>query len=173
MWSEWLKGKNTVSKPGKQSVWTSTLTFSNSTTTPKPKNMGSVQLTLQTVAAACQPVVTTNATWDQKGAMWANDMAGSGGGYSHLLAPNKFPCFFAQYTGTQYGATPGNDDITMINAQSNHAGGVNLGMLDGSVKFVKDSVSLQTWGSLATMSGGEVIDSLTVHFTGADSMLST
>jgi hypothetical protein len=34
--------------------------------------------------------------------------------------------------------------------------------LDGSVKFVKDSVSTQTWWSVATMSGGEVV--------GADSL---
>jgi len=159
MWSEWIKGKNTPTKPGIQSVWTSTLTYSNSATSPSPANLpGGLQPTLQAVATACQPSMTTSATWDQKGAMWANDMCGSGGGYSHLLAPNKPGCFFAQYTGTQYGATPGNDDITIIGAQSNHSGGVNVGMLDGSVKFVKSSVSLQTWGSIATKDGGEIVD---------------
>ena len=30
-------------------------------------------------------------------------------------------------------------------------------MLDGSVKFIKDSVSLTTWRALATKAGGEVI----------------
>ena len=50
-----------------------------------------------------------------------------------------------------------NDDITMIGAQSNHPGGVNVGFLDGTVRFVKDSVSLQVWGSIATRPGGEVI----------------
>ena len=45
----------------------------------------------------------------------------------------------------------------MINAQSNHSGGVNVGFLDGSVKFVKDTVSLATWGSIATKAGGEVV----------------
>ena len=50
----------------------------------------------------------------------------------------------------------------MIGAQSNHSGGVNVGFLDGSVKFIKDSVSLQTWGAIATKAGGEVI--------GADSL---
>ena len=33
----------------------------------------------------------------------------------------------------------------MIGASSYHPGGVNVGFLDGSVKFIKDSVSLQTW----------------------------
>ena len=46
----------------------------------------------------------------------------------------------------------------MIGASSYHPGGVNVGFLDGSVKFMKDSVSLQTWGSVATKAGGEIID---------------
>ncbi len=45
----------------------------------------------------------------------------------------------------------------MIGASSYHPGGVNVGMVDGSVRFVKDSVSLATWGALATKAGGEVI----------------
>jgi prepilin-type processing-associated H-X9-DG protein len=48
---------------------------------------------------------------------------------------------------------------TMIGASSYHPGGVNVGFLDGSVKFVKNSVSLATWGSIATKSGGEVFSS--------------
>jgi hypothetical protein len=34
---------------------------------------------------------------------------------------------------------------------------VNVGFLDGSVKFVKDSVSQATWWALGTKAGGEVI----------------
>jgi prepilin-type N-terminal cleavage/methylation domain-containing protein/prepilin-type processing-associated H-X9-DG protein len=40
---------------------------------------------------------------------------------------------------------------------SHHPGGVNVLFGDGSVKFVKDSVNLQTWRALGTRSGGEVI----------------
>ena len=46
---------------------------------------------------------------------------------------------------------------TMIGASSHHPGGVNVGMLDGSVRFVKNSVNLQAWGSIATKQGGEVV----------------
>jgi len=46
---------------------------------------------------------------------------------------------------------------TMIGASSYHPGGVNVGFLDGSVKFVKDSVDLATWGAIATKAGGEVV----------------
>jgi prepilin-type N-terminal cleavage/methylation domain-containing protein/prepilin-type processing-associated H-X9-DG protein len=42
-------------------------------------------------------------------------------------------------------------------ASSRHPGGVNVLLGDGSVKFVKDSVNLQTWRALGTRSGGEVI----------------
>jgi prepilin-type processing-associated H-X9-DG protein len=77
-----------------------------------------------------------------------------------LLAPNKPACFFSNTSvaNPSFGPFPGNDDITMMNAQSNHPGGVNVGFLDGSVKFVKDTVNLATWGGIATMAGGEIID---------------
>jgi prepilin-type processing-associated H-X9-DG protein len=45
----------------------------------------------------------------------------------------------------------------MVGPSSNHPGGVNVGFLDGSVKFIKDSVNLGTWAALATKAGGEVI----------------
>ncbi|MCA1693525.1 MAG: DUF1559 domain-containing protein, partial [Actinobacteria bacterium] len=48
---------------------------------------------------------------------------------------------------------------TQVGASSYHSGGVNVGLLDGSVKFIKDSVSLATWGAIATKSGGEVVSS--------------
>jgi prepilin-type N-terminal cleavage/methylation domain-containing protein/prepilin-type processing-associated H-X9-DG protein len=42
---------------------------------------------------------------------------------------------------------------------SKHPGGVNLLLGDGSVKFIKDTVNLQTWRALGTRNGGEVISS--------------
>jgi prepilin-type processing-associated H-X9-DG protein len=154
MWSEWVKGKNT--KVGRQAVWTSTISFSSSSPySPAPQS--SLAASLQAVAASCTPTAATAPAWDQKGASWAPDYCGTGGGYSHLLAPNKTACFFSNYNFAKYGPMPGNDDITMIGAQSNHSGGVNVCFLDGSVKFIKDSVSLTTWGSIATRNGGEVV----------------
>jgi len=49
-----------------------------------------------------------------------------------------------------------NDAIT---ATSNHPGGVNVCMTDGSVKFVKDTISPQTWWALGTRNQGEIISS--------------
>ena len=46
---------------------------------------------------------------------------------------------------------------TGIGASSRHPGGVNAGFLDGSVKFIKDSVNPATWRAISTMAGGEVV----------------
>jgi prepilin-type processing-associated H-X9-DG protein len=44
-------------------------------------------------------------------------------------------------------------------ARSRHPGSVNVGMGDGSVRSVKNSISLATWRALSTTQGGEVISS--------------
>jgi prepilin-type processing-associated H-X9-DG protein len=42
---------------------------------------------------------------------------------------------------------------------SNHPGGVNLALADGSVRFIKDSEALLLWWALGTRAGGEVVSS--------------
>jgi prepilin-type processing-associated H-X9-DG protein len=42
-------------------------------------------------------------------------------------------------------------------ARSFHSGGVNALFADGRVVFVKDSINVQTWRALSTISGGEVL----------------
>ena len=42
---------------------------------------------------------------------------------------------------------------------SNHPGGVNMCLADGSVKFVKDTVSLQPWWALGSRNGNETLSS--------------
>jgi prepilin-type N-terminal cleavage/methylation domain-containing protein/prepilin-type processing-associated H-X9-DG protein len=46
-----------------------------------------------------------------------------------------------------------------LEASSNHPGGVNALFADGSVHFVKSSISGLTWRALGTIAGGEVISS--------------
>jgi prepilin-type N-terminal cleavage/methylation domain-containing protein/prepilin-type processing-associated H-X9-DG protein len=55
------------------------------------------------------------------------------------------------------GSSP--DDATFSNAQSNHPGGVNVLMSDGSARFIKNSINPQTWMSLGTKGNGEVLSS--------------
>lgn len=44
-------------------------------------------------------------------------------------------------------------------ASSFHAGGVNVLFCDGTVRFIKDSISRDVWRALGTRAGGEVISS--------------
>jgi prepilin-type processing-associated H-X9-DG protein len=74
--------------------------------------------------------------------------------YNHHLPPNQPSCTYASDPNTGWGGT-----FAAITAVSRHPGGVNVGFGDGSVKFIKDSVSLQTWWALGSRNGGEVISS--------------
>jgi prepilin-type processing-associated H-X9-DG protein len=150
IFSEWVKGKGTT-QPGLNMVYVSNTTFS--TTAPSPAFRQTLQATLQFYAATCTSKTAT--TFTQKGAFWAYEGCGSGGGYTHMMPPNKDSC---QFSGDATTNTPDLPDRGMIGAQSYHPGGVNVGFLDGSVKFIKDSTALQTWGSIATCAGGEVVD---------------
>jgi prepilin-type N-terminal cleavage/methylation domain-containing protein/prepilin-type processing-associated H-X9-DG protein len=47
----------------------------------------------------------------------------------------------------------------LSNADSYHPGGVNTLMSDGSVRFMKDSISMPVWWALGTKGNGEVISS--------------
>ena len=53
----------------------------------------------------------------------------------------------------------GSDKSAYAGARSRHSGGVNALMCDGSVRFVKNTVSMPTWLGLNTINGGEVISS--------------
>jgi prepilin-type N-terminal cleavage/methylation domain-containing protein/prepilin-type processing-associated H-X9-DG protein len=75
--------------------------------------------------------------------------------YMHWTPPNTPSCnnpadqSWLSYVGP-YGS---------VSATSQHPGGVNVGFADGSVHFIKNSISLQAWWGLGTRSGGEVIGS--------------
>jgi prepilin-type processing-associated H-X9-DG protein len=92
----------------------------------------------------------SNQAWGWKGEWW-----GYGGTmiYSHTQTPNRAACQY-QNENTDWRATS-----TMVNASSNHPGGVNVAFMDGSVRFVKSSVSYQSWYAIATPNNGEVLSS--------------
>jgi prepilin-type N-terminal cleavage/methylation domain-containing protein/prepilin-type processing-associated H-X9-DG protein len=74
--------------------------------------------------------------------------------YTHYNTPNKLTCLNPGDPGGLWGGTSG-----LVTVSSNHPGGVNVCFADGSVRFVKDSVSLQSWWAIGTRNGGEVLSS--------------
>ena len=78
--------------------------------------------------------------------------------YTHVMTPNMYSC-----TGRQGGLFDFSADgaqggfAAAITATSNHPGGVNVCMGDGSVRFIKDSINMQVWWSLGTRAGNEAI----------------
>ncbi|WP_165247454.1 DUF1559 domain-containing protein [Paludisphaera soli] len=66
--------------------------------------------------------------------------------YYHGSPPNSRSCMFP----------PSRISTT---ANSRHAGGVNVMLADGSVRFVKSAISLPAWRALGTRNGGEVLSS--------------
>ena len=74
--------------------------------------------------------------------------------YSHTQTPNR-TIASSHHDINQ----DGRGTITMIGASSNHPGGVNVLFMDGSVRFVKNSVNYQTWYAIATPNNGEVVSS--------------
>ncbi|OJW19391.1 MAG: prepilin-type N-terminal cleavage/methylation domain-containing protein [Planctomycetales bacterium 71-10] len=60
--------------------------------------------------------------------------------------------------GTEDGArTPNDQEAHVEDYWSYHPGGVNALMVDGSVRFIKSSISPVNWQTLATRAGGEII----------------
>jgi len=81
---------------------------------------------------------------------------GSNISYFHFNTPNGLSCAkAAPLEGV--GGDPWGGCISAITANSNHPGGVNVGFADGSVKFIKDTINLQTWWALGSRNLGEVI----------------
>jgi prepilin-type N-terminal cleavage/methylation domain-containing protein/prepilin-type processing-associated H-X9-DG protein len=137
VFSEWVKGRNSgLTRPGLDQVF-----YVGFAETP-----GKTVLQYQ---QSCQTSKTI--AYAQKGIDWLLDTCGKGGCYSHIMTPNKKACWYGP-------GDNGNTDTTVVGTSSNHSGGVNVGFLDGSVKFVKDGVSNANWWGIATRAGGEVID---------------
>lgn len=110
-----------------------------------------------TLLSACDTkwATSTTAGGDFPNAIGARWCMGVSGWtmFSTVLTPNEKP-----YSACRVGcAGCGIDNTQIMSATSAHPGGVNVVMGDGSVKFIKNSINRQTWVSLGTKAGGEVL----------------
>jgi len=142
MFSEFVKGTAVLKGDGLHMVYSVTVSECDFYNDPNPN----IQLN-----AACQAATTF--AYQFKGALWVNAKMGWGGGYSQSIAPNKKACI---YNGRPVSST---DMFNLIGASSYHPGGVNALFMDGTVKFIRDSIDLSTWNAIGTMAGGEVVSS--------------
>jgi prepilin-type N-terminal cleavage/methylation domain-containing protein/prepilin-type processing-associated H-X9-DG protein len=62
----------------------------------------------------------------------------------------------ADFNNQREGSHAVNITYAAVTARSYHSGGVNVLLMDGSVRFVGNGVALATWRALGTRSGGEV-----------------
>ena len=89
---------------------------------------------------------TTNQD-NSNGSYWAAGRMTHGPMINELLTPNSThqDCYnFSQNTGLE-------------TVRSRHSGGVNVLFTDGSVRFIKNSITQQVWWALGSKAGGEAI----------------
>jgi prepilin-type N-terminal cleavage/methylation domain-containing protein/prepilin-type processing-associated H-X9-DG protein len=130
LFSEWVKGTSGQNARGKNMVY-AIASYNNGG--------------YQADHALC--ISSTTVLWDHKGEYWTLQDTGRGGPYYHVMPPNKPAC--AKSAGF------GNVD-SFIGPGSFHPGGVNVLLLDGSIRMIKEGVALNLWNALGTRAGGEV-----------------
>jgi prepilin-type N-terminal cleavage/methylation domain-containing protein/prepilin-type processing-associated H-X9-DG protein len=111
-------------------------------------------------------VIQGQGSTSQFGSTFADDRGniqlGYGSGFSAYLPPNStlpdstsfYGCIYPYQTNPP--CTPGFFSYYFA-ARSRHPGGVDVGLCDGSVRFIKNSIALTTWGALASSQGNEVV----------------
>jgi prepilin-type processing-associated H-X9-DG protein len=77
----------------------------------------------------------------------------TGVAYPPMIMPSPSLCATKTVPWTWGGAA----SICMCRSVSPHTGGINVGMGDGSVRFVAQGVSPTTWWYACTPQGGEVL----------------
>jgi prepilin-type N-terminal cleavage/methylation domain-containing protein/prepilin-type processing-associated H-X9-DG protein len=122
-------------------------------------NTGNVTLAMSYMATCNSlpgtTVANADSTWGN-GYSWAlaNPWNFLLNGYNHSNTPNKLSCIYTGDQGGEWGGVVG-----LITATSGHPGGVNTAMTDGSVKFIKNSIAIQTWMAIGTRNGEEIVSS--------------
>lgn len=78
--------------------------------------------------------------------------------YVHFNTPNGNSCISRTDGCCGGGVITWGGTSAMVTATSDHPGGVNVAMTDGSVRFVRDTVSPPVWWALGTRNGAETVD---------------
>jgi prepilin-type processing-associated H-X9-DG protein len=93
---------------------------------------------------------------EDKGWRWGNQAVGSSL-FNTIIPPSSTQYPWSACRADNQGGPVSNGHFE--NANSFHPGGANVGLADGSVRFIKSSIAMNTWWSLGTKAGGEIISS--------------
>jgi prepilin-type processing-associated H-X9-DG protein len=118
---------------------------------------------------ASEGIIRTNGTsaWGELGGVWGGGLHGSYG-FSTYQQPNTsvpdrvYTCKQASMPGAPNSAPCESGNTAGLSgrwnfARSYHSGGVNAVMGDGSVRFVQNSIDLQTYRAMGTRADGLVV----------------
>ncbi|WP_165225718.1 DUF1559 domain-containing protein [Aquisphaera insulae] len=103
-------------------------------------------------------VAQTSSTGNGKGFRWAENL----GGFTliNTVVPPSANNYRFGWCALRGGSPNSNaSDGQYQNANSNHPGGANFLFGDGSARFLKSTISMQTYWALGTRNGGEVVSS--------------
>jgi prepilin-type processing-associated H-X9-DG protein len=81
-------------------------------------------------------------------------------GITTAVPPNTrvtYPGFSGPFDWVSVDENNGGPTYASLSASSYHAGGVNTLLADGSVRFIKNTISPTNWRALGTIAGGEVV----------------
>ncbi|TWU26912.1 hypothetical protein Pla52o_07680 [Novipirellula galeiformis] len=88
-------------------------------------------------------------------------------GFTTTFTPNKkvlciesgveYDADFTNFREGKTGAAPLPKTYAAVTSRSYHPGGVNTSLMDGSIRFVSDSIDLELWRGLSTRGGREVV----------------
>jgi prepilin-type N-terminal cleavage/methylation domain-containing protein/prepilin-type processing-associated H-X9-DG protein len=106
---------------------------------------------IQWLSACTKGIATLHRSF--VGDTWAFGIMGRGMG-NLVVPPNQPYAGCLDYTGQgDFDSAP-----IIIGLNSQHAGGANVAMCDGSVRFIKNTISMQTLWSIGSRDQGETID---------------
>lgn len=158
MWSEAVSGSPlaVLAGTGKTNEFRG---FFNTNFMPNPNNLLQSPAQVVQFMAACNLVAPNTfsvgpngvglrgTSWQMTFPYYANY-----GLYNHVGNPNSRQCNCSpidQIGLDIYGTSP---------PTSFHTGGVNIAFCDGSVRFIKENITLQTWWAIGTRAGNEAIN---------------
>ena len=81
-----------------------------------------------------------------------NADSGDGGDYSEVLGTSYYPI-----NSKEIDTSTNTSDERENSYSSYHTGGINVCLGDGSVRFVRNSIDIQVWQNVGSISGGEVV----------------